>query len=190
MNPTTSTPAPKLTYADYCLIPEDGNRHEIIDGDHYVSPAPIYYHQQIIARLLVKLFTFVDVQKLGSVAAAPVDVILSDHSVVQPDLLFISADRTSIITPKNVQGAPDLLIEVLSEFNRRQDEVVKRRLYEQFSVKEYWVVDPELEIIKTYRLTDGQYRKPYMLMRDNDDTLASDLLPGFTCDLAEIFIPQ
>ncbi len=190
MNPTAPTPAPKLTYADYCLIPEDGNRHEIIDGDHYVSPAPTYYHQQIILRLGTKLFTFVDERKLGSISLAPVDVVLSDHSVVQPDLLFISAARASIITPKNVLGTPDLLIEVLSEFNRRQDEVVKRSLYEKHGVAEYWVVDPELELVKIYYLKDGKYDKPLMLMRDNGDTLTTDLLPGFECGLDKVFIRQ
>ena len=188
MNPTTSSPRPNLTYADYCLIPEDGNRHEVIDGDHYVSPAPSYYHQQIVLRLSTKLLLFVDEQKLGSVSMAPIDVILSDESVVQPDILFIAADRTSIITPKNVLGVPDLLVEVLSENNRRHDEVVKRKLYEQHGVLEYWVLDPESESAKVYRLKNKIYGKPNMLSKQNGDIIRSALLPGFTCTLDSIFV--
>ena len=84
-----------------------------------------------------------------------------------------------------MQGAPDLLIEVLSESNRRHDEIVKRKLYEQFGVREYWIVDPELETVKVYRLIDGAYGKPMLLSRENKDVLESPLLPGFQCDLVK-----
>ena len=185
MNPTmTST---KLTYDDYCSIPEDGKRHEIIDGGHYVSPAPSFFHQKIVIELLTRLHTFVVQNGLGTVSVAPVDILFSDVNVVQPDILFISSDQEEIITKKNVQGAPDLLIEVLSESNRRHDEIVKRKLYEQFGVREYWIVDPELETVKVYRLIDGAYGKPILLSLENGDALESPLLPRFRCALGQIF---
>lgn len=186
MHPTMSST--KLTYDDYCLIPDDGKRHEIIDGGHYVSPAPSFYHQQIVIALLTRLHGFVSQHELGTVSVAPVDILFSDVNVVQPDILFIASDREQIITKRNVQGAPDLLIEVLSESNRRHDEIVKRKLYEQFGVREYWIVDPELETVKVYRLKDGAYGKPMLLSRENDETLESPLLPGFRCGLDDVFV--
>ena len=187
MNPAASTQSVKLTYDDYCLIPEDGKRHEIIDGGHYVSPAPFFRHQQILLNLSAKLYEHVKERRIGTVAFAPVDIILSDINVVQPDLLYISSARSAIITKKNVQGAPDLLVEILSQSNRRHDEIVKRKLYERFGVLEYWIVDPELETVKVYRLQDGSYGEPLILSLKNNDELESPLLPGFRCGLDMVF---
>ncbi len=154
-----------------------------------MSPTPSYYHQQIVSRLLARLFTFVDQHKRGSVSVAPVDVVLSNENVVQPDLLFIASDRDHIITPNNVQGAPNLLIEVLSENNRRHDEVVKRRLYERYGVQEYWIVDPGLETVKIYRLIENAYGPPVLLSLETGDALDTPLLPEFHIPLDDIFVP-
>ena len=107
--------------------------------------------------------------------------------MVQPDVLFISKERTSIITEKNVQGAPDLLVEILSEGNRRHDEVVKRKLYESFGVQEYWVVDPVLEIVKMYRLEEDAYSGAHELSAEREDVLSSPLLTGFELALTALF---
>lgn len=117
----------KFTYEDYLLFPEDGRRHELIAGDHYVTPAPNTKHQRVIANLGALLVNLVKAKRLGTVLFAPCDVIFSDFDVVQPDLLYISANRQSIITEKNIQGAPDLVIEVLSDASRRTDELIKKK---------------------------------------------------------------
>jgi Uma2 family endonuclease len=127
------------------------------------------------------------VRKSGEAFAAPCDVVLSDEDIVEPDLLFISAARATIITEKNIQGPPDLVVEILSVSTRKIDEVVKRKLYERYGVRGYWIVDPELEGIKIYRLTDQGYIQAAELAREATDTLSTPLLPGFQAPLAEIF---
>ena len=179
-------PAP-LTYDDYCQIPDDGNRYEVIDGVLYMSPSPIVRHQKISFNLSLRLGTWVREAKAGEVLYAPMDVVLSKHNVVQPDILFVSNERSSIIENKNLQGAPDLLIEILSEGNRRHDEVKKRVLYESFGVQEYWIVDPVLETIKVYRSEENRFVRVAEWSLEAGDIIASPLLPGFECRLADVF---
>ncbi len=183
---TQTMPAP-LNYDDYCLIPDDGRRHEIIHGVHYVSPSPRTKHQRILGNLYFLMEQFVRETKAGIVMLSPYDVVFSYHDVVQPDLLFIIPERAAVLTEKNAQGAPDLVIEILSEGNRRHDEVVKRKLYEGFGVKEYWIVDPELETIKVYRLEGDRFVRAADLSVEAGDELVSPLLPGFRRRLAEVF---
>ena len=176
-----------LTYEDYCLIPDDGNRHEIIHGVHYMSPSPRCIHQQILGNLYYTLRHHLEDQHKGHIIMAPLDVILSDHDIVQPDLLFISNKREAILKEKNVQGLPDLAIEILSEGNRRHDEVRKRILYESAGISEYWIVDPEIEVIKIYRLEGGKYLRAAELRLEDGDELSTTLLPGFSCPLEKVF---
>jgi Uma2 family endonuclease len=178
----------KLTYEDYVRIPEDGNRHEIIDGEHYVTPAPNTIHQRILVRLTGIIAPFLRDRRLGELLVAPVDIVLSPTNIVQPDLVFISAARASIITYPNIQGAPDLAIEILSKGTRRRDETLKRKLYEQFGIGEYWVVDPELETVKVYRLTASGYTPATELSKRSADRLTTPLLPGLELPLSEIFL--
>lgn len=186
---SSSTTQELLTYDDYCQIPEDGNRYEVIDGLLYMAPAPRFRHQRISGTLYLQLAIFVEKTGSGVVLYAPFDIVLSEHNVVQPDILFVSNDHASVFTEKNAQGAPDLVIEILSEGNRRHDEVVKRQLYERYGVQEYWIVDPELETVKIYRLIDQAYGAPVLLSREAGDALETPLLPGFRCALEEIFVP-
>src|SRR5262245_1008163 len=123
-------PGRKLTYDDYALIPYDGLRHEIIDGRHYVSPASTPHHQHISIELSMRLYFFVEKHQLGEVLAAPLDVLLSQHDILQPDILFISNERASFVTEENIQGAPDLIIEIVSEITRVRDERLKLARYE------------------------------------------------------------
>jgi len=169
------------------LFPDDGRRHELIDGDHYVTPAPRTKHQIASTNLSGLLFAHLQRTKGGRVLTAPTDVVLSDLDVVQPDLLFISAARSSIITEKNIQGAPDLVIEILSDTTRRTDEIIKRKLYERYRVPEYWIVDTELETVKVFRLTDRGYQRTGELTRESDDVLTTPLLPDLQIQLAAIF---
>ena len=149
---TTNPTNIKFTYEDYLGFPDDGNRHEIIDGEHYVTPAPLTKHQRISANLLGHLYPHCSQSKAGLVLGAPTDVVFSKTDVVQPDLLFIAKSREHIVTRENIQGAPDFIVEILSDSTRLRDERTKRTLYERFQVKEYWIVDPELETVKMFRL--------------------------------------
>lgn len=183
----TPNPQIKFTYEDYLLFPDDGKRHELIDGDHYVTPAPRTRHQIASTNLAGLLHAHLLRTKAGRVLTAPTDVVLSDLDVVQPDLLFVSAARASIITEKNIQGPPDLVIEILSETTRRTDEVIKRKQYERFGVSEYWIVDPELETVKVHRLTGQGFQRAAELAKESGDTLTTPLLPGLQLPLAAIF---
>jgi Uma2 family endonuclease len=180
-------PQTKFTYEDYLLFPDDGKRHELIGGDHYVTPSPIFRHQRVCSNLHRMLSSFVHDKRLGHVLTAPFDVVLSDLDVLQPDLLFVSSARIHIITEKNIQGPPDLVIEILSETTRRTDEVVKRKQYERFGVSEYWIVDPELETVKVYRMTGQGYQRTAELAKESGDTLSTPLLPNLQLPLAAIF---
>lgn len=177
----------KFTYEDYLLFPENGKRHELIDGEHFMTPAPNMRHQEISRNLLLAIGIFLKTHPIGKIFDAPCDVLLSDLDVVQPDLLFVSSGRFSIITEKNVQGAPDLVIEILSESTRKTDEVIKRKLYEGHGVSEYWIVDPELETIKVYRMKDQGYIRIAELSLEMKNTLTTPLLPGLQIPLTEIF---
>ncbi|HHT9124643.1 MAG TPA: Uma2 family endonuclease [Candidatus Brocadiia bacterium] len=182
MNPVSTV---KFTYEDYLLFPENGKRHELIDGEHYMTPAPSTKHQRISGKLQTILRIFVEKNKLGEVFDAPCDIVFSDIDVVQPDIIFISNKNKHIITESNVQGAPDLIIEIISEGTRKTDKVIKRRLYEKFGVKEYWIIDPVVDTLEVYRPTKEGYKK--VAEYEKDDKFSSELLKGLTINLAEIF---
>ena len=184
-----ATPAYKqrFTYEDYLLFPDDGRRHELIGGEHYVSPSPVKKHQRASARLQHSLGPFVDQNRLGFLYSAPFDVILSDEDVVQPDLIFVSNERSAIEQDRGIFGAPDLVVEILSESNRKTDEITKRKLYEWAGVLEYWVVDPVLETVKIYRLNSGVYERVAELSAEAGDRLETPLLPGLAITVSQIF---
>lgn len=184
-----ATPAYKIrfTYEDYLLFPDDGRRHELIGGEHYVSPSPRKKHQDSSGNLYRILSLVIYENKLGRLYHPPFDVILSAEDVVQPDLFFVSQKRCSILKDEGVVGAPDLVIEILSESNRKTDEIVKPRLYERAGVLEYWIVDPVLETVKIYRLDGGAYERVAELSSEAGDRLETPLLPGLAIPLAQIF---
>jgi Uma2 family endonuclease len=177
----------KLTYEDYLLFPEDGLRHEILDGEHYVTSAPSLWHQTASANLTYFFVGFLRRNPLGRLFHAPFEVVLSEHDIVQPDLLFISNERDAIVTEKNVQGAPDLVIEILSERNRRLDEVLKLQAYERFGAREYWIFDPILKTTKVWERTAKGLRCRAILAAAAGDVLKTALLPGLEIPLAEVF---
>ncbi len=178
MAPQTSI---KLTYEDYLAIPDDGRRHEIIDGEYFVSPSPSFKHQLIVARLITWLSNHVDAYALGWVVGSPCDV-LSEHTVLQPDVLFVSKGRASIISGI-IKGAPDLVVEVLSSSNRDYDERVKYQQYEMSGVLEYWIVDPEAESVKVFRRAGNRFAPAAV-----SDIITTPLLPGFQLSIADLFV--
>ncbi len=186
MRPVTA-PSSKFTYEDFLNFPNDGTRHEIIKGEHYVTPSPNTKHQTVSLNLTLLLGTYLKHHPIGRVFAAPFDVIFSDLDIVEPDLLYISRERAGILTDKHVRGSPDLVVEIVSPGTRKTDEVTKRKLYERFDVQEYWVVDPELDAIKVYRRHDGVFARAAELTAEAGDILTTPLLPEFSVSLADLF---
>jgi Uma2 family endonuclease len=183
-----ASPGVKLTYEDYLLFPEDGKRHELIDGEHYVTPTPVRKHQAISGNVFGLIWSYLQEHPIGRVYAAPFDVILSKHDVVEPDLLFISRERSQKIeTSPWVKGAPNLVVEIGSPSTRKRDETIKRRLYERFGVQEYWIVDPDIDSVKVFRRANDRYERAAELLLENDDVLTTPLLPGLELRLTKIF---
>ena len=179
----------RLTYDDFVLFPDDGKRHEIIDGEHYVTPSPNVRHQVLVLRLACELQHYCRSQpQAGQVFAAPLDVLLSPFDIVEPDLFVVTGDQAGILTEKNVQGPPALVIEVLSKSTRKRDAQTKRRLFERTGVREYWLVDPELDAVQVLRPTlEGRLARVMELTAEDGDVLTTPLLPGCQIDLRELF---
>lgn len=141
-------PKRSITYAEYLALPDD-ERYELVEGELLVTPAPLNRHQKIQMRLGAQLLLYAEAGRRGTVMGAPTDVVLSDETVLQPDVLFIARERESIIGEKSgIFGAPDLVVEILSPSTATRDLVVKRRLYQNYGVREYWIVDPESNFIE------------------------------------------
>ena len=131
----------RLTYEDYCRLPSDGKRYEIIDGELFVTPSPFRPHQRAVTRLTSHLSTFVEENGLGEVFVAPFDVVFSRFDVVEPDLLYVSKGRLSVLTEKNVQGAPDLVVEVLSPSTAETDRTIKLKLFAACPLRRSGILD-------------------------------------------------
>ncbi len=153
-----SVPNPriKLTYRDYANTPDD-ERYELLDGELIRMPAPAEVHQRVATLLGWKVAQFVSEHGLGRVYVAPFDVVLSNTDVVEPDLLFVSNERAHVLTAANVQGAPDLVVEILSPSSAERDRSVKRALYARHSVKEFWLVDTVAREVAVLLLRDGGF---------------------------------
>jgi Uma2 family endonuclease len=177
----------KLTYEDFLLFPDDGRRHELIDGEHYVTPSPNPNHQVIAGNLYWIIRGYLEAHPIGRVFFAPLDVVFSNFDIVEPDLLYISNERLAVLTEKHVRGAPDLVIEIGSKSTRKRDEGIKRRLYERFGVAEYWVVDPELDTLKVYRREGSSYQRAGEYALELNDRFETPLLPGLAIALAAVF---
>ena len=149
----------KLTYQEYRHFPDDGNRHELIDGEHYMAPAPGTNHQSVSRHIQFQLYRQLDEAGLAQVNNAPTDVELSDVDIVQPDLMVVSSEREHIISPSRIIGVPDLVVEILSPSTAQRDRELKRRLYEKHGVPVYWVVDADAQLVTVYELGDGAYRE-------------------------------
>jgi Uma2 family endonuclease len=173
-----------LTYDDLRQMPDDLNRYEIIGGELIVSPSPNRAHQKVSLRLTLVIAQYVAAHELGEVYVAPVDVRLSPHNVVEPDLLFIRQDRLGIYGPTGpVEGPPDLVVEIISPSSRVMDQTRKAALYADSGVPEYWVVDPERREVQVLVLDQGQYRP----VEPADGRLPSTVIPGLAVDPVALF---
>ena len=180
--------ATKLTYDDFLLFPDDGKRHELIDGEHYVTPSPNMRHQRISGSLHLLIGNWLEEHPVGKLFYAPFDVVMSNFDVVEPDMLYMSNEQAAgILTAQHVRGAPDLVIEIGSKGTRKRDETIKRRLYEDKGVNEYWFVDPELDVVRVYCRHGQRFARPVELSREAGDVLTTRLLDGLTLPLSRIF---
>jgi len=180
----------KLTYDDLLvLFPEDdGLRHELIDGEHYVTPCPNMKHQRITGNLYFLVRSYLERHRVGEAFLPRFDIIFTKFDVVEPDLLYMSKERrATILTAKNVQGTPELVVEIGSPSTRKRDATIKRRLYEREGVSEYWIIDPDLDVIRVYRRGASRFDRPIALSRDAGDVLTTPLLPGLQLRLADVF---
>ncbi len=173
------------TYADYLKLPEDGIRYEIIAGELFMSPAPILGHQLTIGRLHVAIANFLDKKPLGEIFLSPTDVVLSQINILQPDLVFVAREKFEILTRENIQGAPDLVVEVLSHGTEKRDREEKLAQYSRFEVQEYWMVNHEQQWVEVWRREGGELIFHKRL--EHNQILTTPLLPGLKIRLAKIF---
>ena len=182
----STQPATGLTYEDY-LKTSDDERWELLDGKLVMAPSPSMPHQIVATDLVTLLNSFVRERGLGHVITAPADVVLSDTNVVQPDLFFVSTEREQIITRPNIQGAPDLAVEIRSPSTDERDRTVKRKLYAEHGVKEYWLVDPDAITVTVLVLGEGAFQEAGVYRKGQ--TVTSPTLKGFSVNLDDIFRP-
>jgi Uma2 family endonuclease len=175
----------RYTYEDYRQLPE-GAPYELIRGHLVMSPSPTVQHQRLVFRLGTALHAHLESgAEKGEVLLSPMDVHLSDDTVVQPDVLYVSAARADRIGEQEITGAPDLVVEVVSPSTSHRDVFDKKRLYEESGVREYWIVDPDSETVEVHVLGD-EGLAPHE-RHVGTGTAASALLDGLTVDLAALF---
>ncbi|MBM4093734.1 MAG: Uma2 family endonuclease [Planctomycetes bacterium] len=173
----------KLGYAEYARIPDDGRRHEVIDGEHVVNPAPDMVHQRLSRRIQFQLYTQIELRGLGEVMNAPVDLQLSDWDIVQPDLVVVLSRNKTIMTAKKIEGSPDLVVEILSGSSMHNDRVLKKELYRKSGIPEYWVVDPEHRAVEQFILRDDNYE----LLGCHADAIVPQVIEGVRVDLRDVW---
>mgnify|MGYP006291007093 CR=1 FL=1 len=182
-------PQIRFTYEDYKSLPESmDKRYELLDGELVMVPAPTTRHQMVSRNLEYILHGHVRAHRLGTVLYAPVDLVFgsgNQREVLQPDILFVSQARRAIVKLEEVQGAPDLVVEILSPATAVRDRGYKKALYGRHGVREYWIVDPETETVQIHLFDDAA--APRVSVVAAPIPLHTDLLPGLAVDLAEVF---
>lgn len=181
MNPTGVA----YTYDDLRALPDDGKRHELIDGDFYMTPSPGFRHQKASKNLFVLLEHFIRAHDLGELLYAPFDVILSPTDVVEPDLLFVAKPNVARLSERGVEGPVDLAVEIRSPSTEHLDMDLKKKLYARFGVPEYWVLDPAARRVELYRLEPQGYRLTGLY--EMGTTFTSPTFPGLEIPVSAIF---
>ncbi|MDH7578931.1 MAG: Uma2 family endonuclease [Bacillota bacterium] len=174
-----------VTYEQYAQMPDDGRRYEILEGVLQMTPSPTTRHQRVSGNLYFIIRSHVAEHDLGEVFDAPLDVVLSSTCVLQPDLVFVSKAREQVINEKNIAGAPDLVVEIVSPATASMDRVTKAQVYARYGVPYYWVADPDQKTIEEFRLERGIY----FLVRawEGDAKFAPELFPGLEIKLSDVF---
>jgi Uma2 family endonuclease len=178
-----ATASIKLTVDDYLALPEDGRRYQLIDGDLVMAPAPLRYHQKILMWLGHRIMDHLEAHPKGELYGAPFDVHLDQHNVFQPDLCWFSEERRKFLSRRGAEGAPDWVIEVLSESTARLDRITKRELYAKFGVNELWLIDPDCDLIERYLLQKDPSQPEGIYRLGEHDTITPACLPALALRL-------
>jgi len=173
----------KLDYSDLAVAPDDGYRYEILEGDLLVTPAPSPLHQRVSKRLQRQLEAYFEVRSLGEVFDAPVDVILTLHDVVEPDLVVVTEPKQ--ISGRGIEGVPLLVVEILSSSTRRRDRTMKARRYAELGIPHYWIVDPDEKRMECFRLQAATYE--LLLQGESPAKLTHPDFPDLQLDLSVIW---
>jgi Uma2 family endonuclease len=184
--PSKSTAEGQWTYERYLRETAEGEYFTIIGGEKLMSPSPTSFHQDILGNLYALLRAWVISTGLGKLKLSPFDVVLARDEVTQPDLIFVLTQHLDRLGEKNFQGAPDLVIEILSPGSVQLDRVKKRELYARHGVPEYWIVSPGERTVEIRRLQGEQYELVHVY--EEGETLSSSLLTGFSCAVKDIFV--
>ena len=176
-----------LTYTDYAALPDDGRRYELIDGELLVTPSPSFSHQWVVGALYAILRQHVRTNGLGVVFVSPLDVILNERSAPQPDIGFVASAREALITERGIEGAPSLVVEVLSPSRPALDLVQKRKLYRENGIPHYWIADPEKRILEGLVLGRGDYSTEARFAGHEHAVLSP--FPDLVIPLAEVWMP-
>jgi len=174
-----------LTYDDYAVLPNDRNRYEILEGDLIVTPSPTTNHQRVSRNLGFILFSHIKKNSSGELLYAPMDVILDESTVVQPDIIFILKEHLHILSKRGVDGAPDLLIEIMSPSTVKYDRLSKKQLYARYGVRWFWIVDPDEKKVEEYEREGESYT--LVAGRSEKDSFTPGIFPELTMDLSEVW---
>lgn len=176
---------PPLTVENYKLLPETGPRYQLIQGDLYMAPAPNRFHQEISRNLQFEFHSYLKRNPIGKLFDAPFDVYLNEINVFQPDIIIVLNNRLGILTDAGAEGAPELVVEILSPKTRRLDLVNKKQEYARAGVEELWIIDPEPRTIMIHRFGSDGVEETRQVSEYG--TLSTELLPGFELAAATIF---
>lgn len=185
MKVATTRPMLPMTYDEYALLPQDRNRHEVIEGELYMTPSPSRDHQAVVTLLGSILLEHALSRGLGMVFVAPLDVVLTETNVLQPDILFLRAGRVPPRGAKNVSVPPDLIVEVVSPSSAEQDRELKMQVYARHGVPHYWIVDSDARTLEIYALAGDAYAAAGMF--SGDATATTPLFPGLAIPLARLW---
>jgi Uma2 family endonuclease len=180
-----TTQTPMLTVQDYRNLPETGPRYQLIEGDLYMAPAPNRYHQEISGNLELMLRIYLREHPIGKLYDAPFDVYLDEYDVFQPDILFVSRERFSILTDAGAEGAPDFVVEILSPKTANLDRENKRKMYARHGVIELWIIEPDERRILVYRLAENP-DEPCAVYSEGD-VIEPVMFPGLRIETSEVF---
>lgn len=177
--------ATHLTYEGYRTLPDDGNRYEVVRGELVMTATPLVEHQRVSRNLQFILDRFIRANDWGELFSAPIEVYLGEEDFVQPDLVCVSRTRREIVKEKNIVGAPDLIVEILSPTTTRADRVSKAKLFARRQVQNYWIVDPAAQTQEAFHWEDGTYR--LVCAAAEDDTYQPSLFANLTISLSELW---
>lgn len=172
------------TYAEFARLPDDGNRYEVIAGEVHMTPSPRPLHQEVVMKLGHVLRHFAERHGLGWVVQGPIDVLLGEGDYLAPDIVFVRRERLGIVTDRGVEGAPELVVEVISDSTGRRDRGIKRERYALFGVQQYWVVDPASKQIEVFRMLVDPERPE--IVRDTLTWRLHPTAPELTISVAEV----